>query len=65
MAWEPGGENNNIYLSALILWGTLEGREKGEDGRVKVKEWKKEMLDLGLKKEEGYPFPYEKQRSLQ
>lgn len=65
MAWEPGGENNSICLSALILWGTLEGREKGEHGSVKVKEWKREVLRLDLKKEEGYPFPYEKQKGLQ
>lgn len=64
MAWEPGGINHSICLS-IPLGGTLEGRKKGEDGSMKVKEWKKEALDVGFKKEEGCSFPYEKQRGLQ
>lgn len=52
-------------FTCQLLWGTLEGRKKGEDGSMKVKEWKKEVLDVGFKKEEGCSFPYEKQRGLQ
>lgn len=47
-----------------LLWGTLEGKKKGKDGSMKVKEWKKEVLDMGFKKERRMFFSIRETKRL-